>query len=211
MSLLAPVVMLVDMVPNVVGVPLTVQVIAAPIATVPVVGTVGVHVVVKPAGKPAMAQVAPAVAAAVAAGAVLVQVKLPVYGTPTWAVVGMPAKDGTMSEAVMATITVPEQAGAVPVQSGSPPPVTVAVLLPPVAERVAEESMLIGTVIVKGPVVLVGITHPARLAEPIAIVQLAIAEPLTSTGPLVVMPAGKASAIVIDAVVGLLEIAIVIV
>ena len=101
MSFAAPVVMVVDMVPGVVGVPLTVQVITPPMATVAAVGTVGEHVAVKPAGKAPMAQVAPMLASAVAAGAVLVQVKLPVYGTPTWAA-GRLTMAGTMSEPVVA-------------------------------------------------------------------------------------------------------------
>jgi hypothetical protein len=107
MSFAAPVVMVVDMVPGVVGVPLTVQVITPPMATVAAVGTVGEHVAVKPAGKAPMAQVAPMLAAAVAAGAVLVQVKLPVYGMPTWAA-GRLTMAGTMSEPVItiAVITI---------------------------------------------------------------------------------------------------------
>jgi hypothetical protein len=52
--------------PGVVGVPLTVQVMALPTATLAVVGTVGVHVLVRPAGRPLIAQVAPMLAAAVA-------------------------------------------------------------------------------------------------------------------------------------------------
>ena len=74
MSLVAPVVKVNGDVPGAVGVPVTLQVMAAPMATVPLVGTVGVQLVLKPAGKPAIAQVAPTLAAAVAAGAVLVQV-----------------------------------------------------------------------------------------------------------------------------------------
>ena len=74
MSLAAPVVSVSGAVPTAVGVPLTVQVMAAPIARVAVVGTAGLHTLVKPAGKPAIAQVAPMLASAVAAGAVLVQV-----------------------------------------------------------------------------------------------------------------------------------------
>ena len=73
-SLVAPVVKVNGDVPGAVGVPVTLQVMAAPMATVPLVGTVGVQLVLKPAGKPAIAQVAPTLAAAVAAGAVLVQV-----------------------------------------------------------------------------------------------------------------------------------------
>jgi hypothetical protein len=72
-SLVAPVVSVSGEAPTAVGVPVTVQVITAPMATVTVVGTVGEHNVVKPAGSPAIAQVVPILAGAVAAGAVLVQ------------------------------------------------------------------------------------------------------------------------------------------
>jgi hypothetical protein len=105
-SLVAPVVSVSGELLTAVGMPVTVQVITAPIATVAAVGTVGLHTGVKPAGKPVIAQVAPILAASVAPGAVLVQVKVPVYGAPTAAVVGMPAKDGTMSEAVTTTVAV---------------------------------------------------------------------------------------------------------
>jgi hypothetical protein len=105
-SLVAPVVSVRGEVPTAVGVPLTVHVMAAPIARGAVVNTVGRHATVKPTGSPAIAQVAPALAAAVAAGAVLVQVKVPVYGTPTWAVVGMLTNDGTISEIVLRLKTV---------------------------------------------------------------------------------------------------------
>jgi hypothetical protein len=102
-SLAAPVVKVSGTVPTAVGVPLTVQVMAAPIAKVDEVGRFGEQTVVNPVARPVIAQVAPALAAAVAAGAVLVQVKVPLYGTPTWAVEGIPANDGTMSEPVVTT------------------------------------------------------------------------------------------------------------
>jgi hypothetical protein len=76
-SLVAPVVNVNAEAPNAVGVPETVQVITAPTATVAAVGTAGEHEVFKPAGKPAIAQVVFALAGAVAAGAVLVQVNVP--------------------------------------------------------------------------------------------------------------------------------------
>jgi hypothetical protein len=102
-SLAAPVVSVSVELPTAVGMPVTVQVITAPTATVAAVGTVGLQTGVKPAGKPVMAQVAPMLAASVAVAA-LVQVKVPVYGVPTAAVIGMPAKDGTISEAVTTTV-----------------------------------------------------------------------------------------------------------
>jgi hypothetical protein len=76
-SLVAPVVNVSGAVPTAVGAPLTVQVITAPMATVPPVGTVGEHTLIKPVGNPAIAQVVNALAGAVAAGAVLVQVNVP--------------------------------------------------------------------------------------------------------------------------------------
>jgi hypothetical protein len=77
-SLAAPVVSVSGEAPTAVGVPVTVQVMIPPIATVPAVGTVGVHKLVKPKGSPAIVQIVPMLAGAVAAGAVLVQVKVPV-------------------------------------------------------------------------------------------------------------------------------------
>ena len=73
LSLVAPVVNTNVPEPDVVGVPVTVQLIDAPTATVPAVGTVGLQVALKPAGK-LIAQVAPAVAGAMP---LLVQVNLP--------------------------------------------------------------------------------------------------------------------------------------
>jgi hypothetical protein len=73
-SLVAPVVPVSGAVPTAVGVPETVHVIDAPGATV--VGGVGEHVVVRPAGKPATAQVA--AVAAMAGDAAFEHVKVPV-------------------------------------------------------------------------------------------------------------------------------------
>ena len=73
-SLTAPVVTVIGEVPRAVGVPVTLHVIAAPTATGAVVGTLGVQTAIKPAGKPAISQVAPGLAAATAAGGVFVQV-----------------------------------------------------------------------------------------------------------------------------------------
>lgn len=72
-SLLALVVPDTVAVPTAVGVPLTVQVIAAPGAMV--AGGTGEHVVVRPAGRPLTAQVA--AVAATAGAAALVHVKVP--------------------------------------------------------------------------------------------------------------------------------------
>jgi hypothetical protein len=76
-SLAAPVVKVNGEVPTAVGVPVTVQVMTAPTATVAKVGTAGTQTLVKPTGKPVIEQVVPILAGAVAAGAVLVQVKVP--------------------------------------------------------------------------------------------------------------------------------------
>ena len=72
-SLVAPVVPLTVELPTVVGVPETVQVMAALGATV--AGGVGAQDVVRPAGRPVTAQVADV--AAMAGDAALVQVKVP--------------------------------------------------------------------------------------------------------------------------------------
>jgi hypothetical protein len=149
-SLAAPVVSVSGEVPTAVGVPVTVQVMAAPMASVAVVGTTGIQVAVKPAGKPAMAQVVPILAGAVAAGAVFVQVNVPLYGAPTIAVVGILTNDGTMSEPVVTmeavalllppVVVLPLMSlmapvvsvnGAVPTEVGVP--VTVQVITPPIA------------------------------------------------------------------------------
>ena len=95
-----------------------------------------------------------------------------------------------------ATVTVPEQAGAVPVHRGSPPPVTVAVFVPPPAPIVAVKSTETGTVITIGPDVPEGKVQD-KLFEPAGIEQ-----PPTAIALLVVIPVGNASAIVIAAVVG---------
>ena len=101
-----------------------------------------------------------------------------------------------------ATVTEPEQAGALPVHNGSPPPVTVAVLLPPVAPTTAVAPTVIGTVTVIGPTELVGIVQPDKLTDPVETAQLPKGEPLTRIAPLVVMPVGSTSVNVIAAVVG---------
>jgi hypothetical protein len=90
-------------VPNAVGVPETVHVIAAPGAS-EAAGTVGEHVVVKPAGKPASAQLA--FVAAIAGAAAFAHVNVPEYGTPMLAVAGKPARLMLMSEPDTATALV---------------------------------------------------------------------------------------------------------
>jgi hypothetical protein len=101
-------------------------------------------------------------------------------------------------------------------QLGSPPPLTVAVLL---AVRTPAEPLaatLTGTVMTMLPVATPdAMEHPARLLAPAApaVIQLpgVNVPPLTLMPALVVMPAGKVSAIVIAAVVGPLATPIVIV
>ena len=72
-SLVAPVTPVSVLVPTAVGVPETLQVMAAPAATL--TGGVGAHDVVKPAGSPATEQVAPV--AAIRGAAPLEQVNVP--------------------------------------------------------------------------------------------------------------------------------------
>lgn len=93
-SFVAPVLPEIDAVPVAVGVPETVQVMVPEGATV--AGGVGVHDVVKPAGKPVTAH--DALVAATDGVAPLVHVKEPEYGTPIDAVVGKPARLIVMSE-----------------------------------------------------------------------------------------------------------------
>jgi hypothetical protein len=97
-------------------------------------------------------------------------------------------------EATAAT-TDPVQ-GVATVHVGSPPPVTVAVLFPPVGPATAVAPTVIGTVTVIGPIEFAGIEQLDKLA------QLPSAAPLTSSAPLVVMPVGNVSTSVIAAVVG---------
>jgi hypothetical protein len=126
--------------------------------------------------------------------------------TAVAAVVGTPKSSIASMVADTAATTAPEQAVITPVHNGSPPPVTVAVLFPPV-EPTAVAPTVIGMVTVIGPTEFAGIVHPDKLVDPVAIVQLPSDEPLTSTAPLVEIPFGKASASDIDAVVGPFAIA----
>jgi hypothetical protein len=87
-------------VPTAVGVPETVHVIVA-LGAREAAGTVGEQVVIKPAGRPAKAQLA--AVAAIAGAPALAQVKVPEYGTPMLAVAGRPARLMLMSEPETAT------------------------------------------------------------------------------------------------------------
>lgn len=90
---------------------------------------------------------------------------------------------------------------------GSPPPVTVAVLLLGLA---AEAATVTGTVTTMLPVAApAAIEQPAKLVAPDAGQPLMV-PPVAVIAPLVLMPAGKVSAIVIAAVVGPFATAIVI-
>ena len=109
---------------------------------------------------------------------------------------------------ITGVVVVPVQAGAVPVHSGSPPPVAVAVL---VLGLTVEAATVTGTVITMLPVTApAAIEQPARLVAPLAGQPLKV-PPVALIAPLVVMPAGRASAMVMAAVVGPLATAIVIV
>ena len=93
-------------------------------------------------------------------------------------------------------------------QLGSPPPVTVAVLALGLA---AEAATVTGTVMTMLPVAAAdAIEHPARLVAPDAGQPLKV-PPVAVIAPLVVMPLGRVSAIVIAAVVGPFATAIVMV
>jgi hypothetical protein len=123
-------------VPSAVGVPETVHVMVAPGASV-AAGAVGEHVVVKPAGRPASAQLA--FVAAIAGAAAFAHVNVPEYGTPMLAVAGKPARLMLMSE--------PETATAL-----------VAVLLPP-----ADVPPLLS---LAAPVVAVTVEEPGPVGVP---------------------------------------------
>jgi hypothetical protein len=133
-----------------------------------------------------------------------VQVMLVLTVLPGLLTIGVAGWLTLMSEllaaAAIATATEPKH-GVATVQERSPPPLTVAVLLPVVAVA----ATLTGTEITMGPAVLVGIVQPSKLIEPTAKVQPAKATPLTKTGPLVVIPVGSVSFRAISAVVGPLE------
>lgn len=176
-SLVAPVTVVTETLPVVVGVPLTAQEMLAPAATV--AGGVGVHVpTVTPGGSPAMVQVAD-VAAAVAV-ALLVHLTAPAYGVPTTAVVGKPVMSGTMSEPVTATAVValllaklPSLlAPVLPVSVLEPTavgvPETVQVILAPAATVVGG----VGAHEVVRPAGRPATAHAAAVAEAVAVAEL---------------------------------------
>ncbi|MEZ5854624.1 MAG: hypothetical protein R3D67_07690 [Hyphomicrobiaceae bacterium] len=102
-SFVAPVVPVTVTVPVAVGAPLTVQVMPAPAATV--AGGVGVHEVVRPAGRPDTAQLA--LVALAPAEAALVHVNVPLYGWFRSAVAGSPERSIDISEPVGAMVLSP--------------------------------------------------------------------------------------------------------
>jgi hypothetical protein len=96
-------------------------------------------------------------------------------------------------------------------QLGSPPPVTVAVFAAVRTPAAPLAATLTGTVTTMLPVAApAAIEQPARLVAPDAGQPLNV-PPVAVIAPLVVMPAGSVSAMVIAAVVGPLATAIVIV
>jgi hypothetical protein len=125
-------------------------------------------------------------------------------GLTTVGVVAPKVADMSVAPESTAAVTEPVHAGA-PVQEGSPPPIAEAVLFPPVAPTTADVPTVIGTEIVIGPAVFIGIVQPDKLFEPVATPH---DTPLTKTCPLVVIPNGSVSVIVIAAVVGPLATAI---
>jgi hypothetical protein len=99
----APVVTVTMLEPLAVGVPVTVQEMLVPAATV--AGGAGVQVpTLTPGGRPATEQLA-FVAAAVAA-ALFVHLMVPAYAVPTVAVVGRPDRSGVMSDPVVVSVAV---------------------------------------------------------------------------------------------------------
>ena len=115
----------------------------------------------------------------------------------------------SLTASITGVTTVPVQFKPVAgVQVGSPPPVAVAVLL---LGLTAAAATLTGTVITMLPLAApAAIEQPARLVAPSAGQPLKV-PPVAVIAPLVVMPAGSASATVIAAVVGPLATAIVMV
>jgi hypothetical protein len=95
--------------------------------------------------------------------------------------------------AVSGVDTLPVQAGAVPVHSGSPPPVSVAVLFNGPS---AAALMATGTVMTMLPMTApAAIVQPARVLAPIAVGAMQVIAPPVAVGnALSVTPAGKTSA-----------------
>ena len=182
-SLVAPVVAVSVVEPGAVGVPLTVQLMLAPAATV--AGVDGVQVpIVTPGGRPLTEQVA-AVALAVAV-AELVHLSVPEYGVPTVAVVGRPVTSGNMSDPTAVIALVAELLPPVvvpPLLSFVAPVVTVTVVAPAaVGVPLMEQEMLAPAATVAGgagvqvPTVTPGgrpeITQDAAVALAVAAAEL---------------------------------------
>ena len=186
--------------PNVPGMVTVIgQLIAAPTAKV-AVGRLGVQLpttTLAPAGVPAVAVQVGLLAAVVLE--MLLQVTLPVSTAPAAAVAGRPVIATLMSvvPAETATAIDPEH-GVATVHAKSPPPLTLAVLLPVVAVA----ATLTGTVMTMGSAAPVAIEQSVKVPAPVVTAQPAMAAPLTKTGPLVVMPRGSVSVTLIGAVVG---------
>lgn len=127
MSFVAPVVPVTVTGPAVVGVPATVQVTVCPTGTlVPgnhslFAGLIVQAPTVTPEGRPLTPHSVPATASALPA---LVQLKLPVYGTPTDAVAGKPARETPMSGAVVPILKVAVLLAALPSWAAPVVPVT---------------------------------------------------------------------------------------
>jgi hypothetical protein len=109
--------------------------------------------------------------------------------------------------AITGVVTLLVQAGAAPVHSGSPPPVTVTALM---ADGKAAPVTSTGTVMVISPTPAPrGIVHPAKVLPDVGQLAkeapaLVVSAPTTMVGgPLKVMPAGKRSAKVAAAMVAL--------
>ncbi len=94
-----------------------------------------------------------------------------------------------------------------PTGQALPPPVTVAVLT---ALGAAAAATVTGTVITIGPAAPAAMEQPTKLVAPVAGQPVRV-PPVAVIAPLLVMPAGKVSAMVIGAVVGPLVTAIVMV
>ena len=125
-----------------------------------------------------------------------------VPATPGWLVVA------SLTALIMGVDTVLVQAGAMPVHAGSPPPLTVAVLL---LGLTAVAATVTGTVMTMLP-----IAEPAAIEQPVKLVAPGPGQPLKvppviPIAPLVVIPVGKLSATLIAAVVALLATDMVIV
>ncbi len=179
----------------VVGVPEIVHTIDAPAASV--CGGAGRQAALNPGGRPATAHVT------LAAAAVALFVQETVwpagYGVPM-TVAARTVLAGTLTSGPVTGVgpTEPEH-GVATVQAGSPPPLTLAVLVMLVPPMVG--LTVIGTVTTMGLVAPAAIEQPVRLADPIAGQPLNV-PPVAVGAARKVMPAGSASVRAIAAVVG---------